>query len=108
MLADPFKEAGMRLTYRTVRVLSAIAECPGASNRAIGIAAGVQDQGQISKLLGRVERIGLVANTGLGPGTGAPNSWTLTDMGRQVVHAIRAHGTSTEAPRTIGVAPGPR
>ena len=98
LLSDPFKEAGMRLTYRTVRVLSAIAEQPSASNRVIGQAAGVGDQGQISKLLGRLVRIGLVANTGLGPGTGAPNAWTLTDKGRRVMYAIHhAHGASSES-----------
>jgi AcrR family transcriptional regulator len=66
--ADPFKEAGIRLTYRTVRVLLAIAQSPGASNRAVGESAGMTDQGQISKLLSRLQRIGLVKNTGLGPG----------------------------------------
>jgi AcrR family transcriptional regulator len=96
LMADPFKEAGMRLTYRTVRVLSAIAEQPGASNREIGRAAGVGDQGQISKLLGRLERIGLVSNSGLGPGTGMPNAWALTDKGRQVMYAIQhGHGVSS-------------
>jgi AcrR family transcriptional regulator len=91
LLSDPFKDAGMRLTYRTVRVLMAIVDNPGASNRVIGKTAGVDDQGQISKLLSRLQRIGLVANTGLGPGQGAPNAWTLTEKGRQVVHTIRGH-----------------
>ncbi len=58
MLADPFKEAGMRLTYRTVRVLSAIDVLGGRdvnpSNRQVGETAGIADQGQISKLLGRL------------------------------------------------------
>lgn len=96
ILADPFKDAGMRLTYRTVRVLMAIAQCPGASNREIGEVAEVKDQGQISKLLARLQRIGLVANTGLGPGQGAPNAWTVTDKGRQVTDAIRAHASYGE------------
>jgi AcrR family transcriptional regulator len=91
LLSDPFKEAGMRLTYRTVRVLMAIVDHPGASNRLIGQSAGIEDQGQTSKLLARLQRIGLVSNTGLGPGQGAPNAWTLTDKGRQVVHTIRSH-----------------
>jgi AcrR family transcriptional regulator len=91
LLSDPFKDAGMRLTYRTVRVLMAIVDNPGASNRTIGQTAGIDDQGQISKLLARLQRIGLASNTGLGPGQGAPNAWTLTDRGRQVVHAIRSH-----------------
>ena len=52
----------MRLTYRTVRVLLAIAQHPGASNRQIGEDAGVHDQGQISKLLTRLHKLGLVDN----------------------------------------------
>jgi AcrR family transcriptional regulator len=91
LLSDPFKDAGMRLTYRTVRVLMAIIDNPGASNRTIGESAGIADQGQISKLLGRLQRIGLVSNTGLGPGQGAPNSWMLTPIGQRVVSAIRTH-----------------
>jgi AcrR family transcriptional regulator len=90
-LGDPFKEAGMRLTYRTVRVLMATAEHPGASNRLIADTAEITDQGQISKLLGRLERAGVLTNTGLGAGRGAPNVWTLTDKGRQVTDSIRAN-----------------
>ena len=90
LLSDPFKDAGMRLTYRTVRVLMAIVDNPGASNRVIGKTAGIEDQGQISKLLSRLQRIGLVSNTGLGPGQGAPNAWSLTTKGQQVADVIRA------------------
>lgn len=100
MLGDPFKETGMRLTYRTVRVLMATAEHPGASNRVIADTAEITDQGQISKLLGRLERAGMLTNTGLGPGQGAPNVWTLTDKGRQVTDSIRAN---TEGNQRIGV-----
>ena len=53
----------MRLTYRTLRVISGVATQPGASNRQVADAAGIHDQGQISKLLGRLERLGLVENT---------------------------------------------
>jgi AcrR family transcriptional regulator len=90
-VGDPFKGAGMRLTYRTVRVLVAIAEHPGASNRLVGEAAQVRDQGQISKLLARLSRAGMISNGGVGPGTGAPNAWTLTPSGRQVTDSVRAH-----------------
>ncbi len=99
VLSDPFKEAGMRITYRTVRVLSAIDAHPNASNRQVGETAGIADQGQISKLLGRLERIGLISNTGLGPGQGAPNCWALTPSGQRVVSTIRAH---TEGPHSGG------
>jgi AcrR family transcriptional regulator len=94
LLADPFKETGMRLTYRTVRVLLTVAEYPNASNRSIGETAGISDQGQISKLLGRLQRLGLISNAGLAPGQGAPNAWTLTETGRQLTKSIRAHTKS--------------
>lgn len=91
LLADPFREAGMRWTYRTVRVLLAVAEHEGASNRLIGESSEIKDQGQISKLLGRLARLGLVSNTGLGPGQGAPNSWVLTVKGRVLTDSIQVH-----------------
>jgi AcrR family transcriptional regulator len=90
LFSDPFKDAGMRLTYRTVRVLIAVAEHPGASNRLIGQTAEIADQGQISKLLRRLERAGMLANAGAGPETGRPNAWTLTNAGTQVVQSIGA------------------
>ncbi len=91
---DPLRDLDMRLTYRTVRVLVAIAEHSGASNRRIAEAAGVSDQGQISKLLARLEHLGLVANEGEGPAKGEPNAWTLTAKGAQVEQAIAAEASS--------------
>ena len=88
---DPLAGVPMRLTYRTALVLGCIAEEPGASNRVIGDHAGVSDQGQISKLLARLERLGLAANTGDGHLKGEPNAWWLTPKGVQVEHGIRAH-----------------
>jgi AcrR family transcriptional regulator len=96
VLNDPFKDAGMRLTYRTIRVLMAVAEHPEGSNRVIGERAGIKDQGQISKLLGRLQRLQLIRNAGLGPGQGAPNSWALTDNGRQLTKSVRAHTSSPD------------
>ncbi len=69
---------GVRLTYRTARVLKAISDYPGGSNREIADRAGIVDQGQISKLLGRLEERGLLVKTGEGRTRGAPNSWRLT------------------------------
>jgi len=91
LLSDPLKDVGMRLTYRTVRVLLATAEHPGGSNRTIGETAGISDQGQISKLLARLARLGLIENTHAHPGKGAPNSWALTEKGRRMTDGIRAH-----------------
>jgi len=97
LISDPFKDAGMRLTYRTVRVLMAIAQHPQASNRQIGETAGITDQGQISKLLARLERIGLAGNTGMHPGKGAPNSWTLTEKGERIAENIRANTEGSQS-----------
>jgi len=71
----------MRLTYRTMRALVAIAEQPGASNREVARACGIIDQGQISKLLSRLERLALIENQGEGQRRGAPNAWHLTPRG---------------------------
>ena len=84
-----FDDHGVRLTYRTERVLSAIAQYPGASNREIAEGAGIADQGQISKLLTRLERLELVRNTGDGQVKGGSNAWHLTDRGAQVERATK-------------------
>jgi AcrR family transcriptional regulator len=78
----------MRVTYRTLRVLATIGEQPGASNREIADQAGVTDQGQISKLLARLERLELIHNSGEGQPHGEPNAWTLTPRGTQISHGI--------------------
>jgi AcrR family transcriptional regulator len=88
---NPLKELEMRLTYRTVRVLLAVAASPGSSNREIADAAGVSDQGQMSKLLARLDHLGLIENTGAGQARGEPNAWALTDAGREVQGAIAGH-----------------
>jgi hypothetical protein len=89
-MGNPLEGIDMRLTYRTLRVLGTIAEQPGASNRHVGDGAGVHDQGQISKLLGRLEHLGLVHNTGQGHAKGEPNAWTLTRRGEEVQRQIGA------------------
>jgi AcrR family transcriptional regulator len=85
---DPLDEVRMRLTYRTARVLQCIAELPGASNRAVAESAGISDPGQISKLLRRLERLGLAMNMGGGHQSGEPNAWELTALGGQVAQRL--------------------
>jgi AcrR family transcriptional regulator len=87
--ADPMAGLDMRLTYRTVRVLTVIRERPGASNREVADGAGIADQGQISKLLSRLDGLGLIENTDLVQGKGAPNEWRLTERGGRVERATR-------------------
>jgi AcrR family transcriptional regulator len=85
---DPLRDLEMRLTYRTVRVLLSIAETPGASNREVGASAGIDDQGQISKLLSRLDKLGLIENSGAGQVRGAPNAWELTKKGVEVQNLV--------------------
>ena len=84
----PFRDLGLRVTYRTLVVLEAASSNPGASNRQLGDVAGVSDQGQMSKLLARLQRAGLLTNDGAGHVKGEPNAWHLTSQGRAVVDAI--------------------
>jgi len=76
---------GVRLTQRTTLVLRAIADYPGASNREVADRAGIVDQGQVSKLLGRLQAGGLIAKDGEVRTRGAPNSWHLTERGELVL-----------------------
>ncbi len=88
---DPLEGVSMRLTYRTARVLEGVAELPGGSNRMVAERAGIQDPGQVSKLLRRLESLGLLVNTGEGHTRGEPNAWSLTAKGERVARSIRVH-----------------
>jgi len=80
--------ADFRPTQRTQMVLAAVAELGGRgsnpSNREVSDLARVQDQGQISKLLSRLEGLGLLENTG-GHTQGVPNAWQITPRGEEVL-----------------------
>lgn len=100
---DPFKDLPIRITFRTARVLAVIGAHPATSNRQVGDAAGVTDQGQISKLLQRLERCGLVSNSGEGHPKGEPNAWTLTERGAAIQRTIEPPTltpAAAEAPRS--------
>jgi AcrR family transcriptional regulator len=97
---DPLADVNLRLTHRTARVLEGIAELSGRgcdpSNREVATFAGVSDPGQISKLLRRLERLGLLVNTGAGHAKGEPNAWALTSKGERVTEGIRVHSAPHE------------
>ena len=100
---DPLQGLPMRFTYRTMRVLTSVAENPGSSNRTIGKHSGIGDQGQASKLLARLYKLGLIENEGGDPARGEPNAWTLTAIGKQVHDSIAslAEDQETLAPRGL-------
>jgi AcrR family transcriptional regulator len=79
----PAAPLDFRLTVRTQMVLAAVAEYPGGSNRRVSDVAGVADQGQISKLLARLQGLGLLRNAG-GETLGLPNAWHLTPRGEEI------------------------
>jgi AcrR family transcriptional regulator/DNA-binding MarR family transcriptional regulator len=85
---DPLADLHMRVTYRTLRVLVAVREHPGACSREIGDAAGMTDQGQISKILARLENHGLICNPAERPRTGR-HGWYLTERGKEVERTVR-------------------
>jgi AcrR family transcriptional regulator len=89
-VVDPLDGVRMRLTYRTARVLEGVGEYAGLSNREVAVFAGISDQGQVSKLLMRLEGLGLLVNRGQGHLKGEPNAWRLTPRGEQVARSIRA------------------
>jgi AcrR family transcriptional regulator len=80
---------GFRLTALTHQVLTAVAdlgvEGAGPSNRGIADLAGVKDDGQISRLLARLQSQGLLENTG--GHTAGGNAWQLTQRGEELLLA---------------------
>jgi AcrR family transcriptional regulator len=93
--ADPFKGLPIRFTYRTARVLDTIASEPGASNRHIADTSGIADEGQMSRLLRRLEGCELIENEGEGHTKGEPNAWTLTERGQAIHTAIAVQEPTT-------------
>ena len=91
---DPLRELDMRLTYRTIRVLLAVGELSEQgshpSNREVADGADIRDQGQISKLLARLDQLGLVRNAADPRVKGEPNAWALTERGEEVRSALPA------------------
>jgi DNA-binding MarR family transcriptional regulator len=94
---NPLEGLDTRVTYRTMRVLAAIGAEAGLSNSDVSERAGVSDQGQISRMLVRLTRLGLIENTGAGQAGGVANAWRLTLRGRELERAMRSE--SREARR---------
>jgi AcrR family transcriptional regulator len=82
-----------RPTLRTHKVLAAVEEQPGANNRQVGVVAGVSDQGQMSRLLARLEGLGLLENRGTRE-LGAPYAWHLTPRGVEALRAGESAGSA--------------
>ena len=108
----PLGDLEIRVTYRTLCVLAAVAAQPGASNRTVGKAAGIEDQGQISKLLARLQKVGLVHNGDAhAPARGMANAWSLTERGERITRSLGVRPVPTDngepTTRSLPVQPAP-
>jgi DNA-binding MarR family transcriptional regulator len=88
--------AGVRLTALTHQALRAVARLSeqgsSPSNREVAAAAGVRDEGQISRLLSRLQTQGMLENnSGHARGT---NAWQLTPRGKELLLASRPLNTT--------------
>jgi AcrR family transcriptional regulator/DNA-binding MarR family transcriptional regulator len=88
---SPAVSAAFRMTTLTHEVLSTIASLnqrgSNPSNRQLATAVNVKDEGQISKLLARLQAHGLLQNTGGHRAAG--NAWRLTPRGEELLSASR-------------------
>jgi AcrR family transcriptional regulator len=82
--SSPLAGVRMRLTHRTAQALQAAAAHPGASNRELARHLEISEP-QISRLLARLERLGLTINLTDGTGKGPRNAWYLTNLGERLL-----------------------
>jgi DNA-binding MarR family transcriptional regulator len=87
-----------RLTVRAQMALAAVAGRPGLNNREVSEVIGLDDQGQISRMMKRLQEHGLVENT-QGHAGRLVRAWRLTADGEAV---IDAHRSLKGAQRTAG------
>jgi DNA-binding IclR family transcriptional regulator len=90
---DVLRDPAGRLNPRATAVLSVIGAEPGLNNsqlasRAGDGRAGDRDHGHMSKLLARLERLGLTENTRDPQRRTGPKAWRLTARGEEVEEAI--------------------
>jgi predicted transcriptional regulator/AcrR family transcriptional regulator len=85
LLQDPGKGLSH---HRTVLVLRVLAAEPGLDNGEVALLAAVRGQAQISKILSRLARLGLITNTLDAGARGPKRAWQLTASGEQLEAAI--------------------
>jgi len=90
---DLLRSRGGRLNHRAVWALRAIGAEPGLSNEQIALRVGIKGRGDISSLLARLVRFGLIESTG---GGGRPHVWRLTATGSEL---DQASGPGIPAPK---------
>jgi DNA-binding MarR family transcriptional regulator len=94
---EALRDPGGRLNHRAVSVLTVIGSEPGLNNRELASRAAVKDEGQISRLLSRLARLGLIENTRDAQRRGDVNAWQLTVAPEELEAAI-SHQPPAPAP----------
>jgi DNA-binding MarR family transcriptional regulator len=79
----------LRLAPRRTMALLHIATHPHASNREIAAGIGIGNDAQTSRLLARMQDLGLILNRAPQHDRGGPNAWQLTVDGRRLVRALK-------------------
>jgi predicted transcriptional regulator len=87
-MSEPRLEV-LRLAPRRTAALLHIATHPGASNREVAAGIGIGDEAQSSKLLARMQDLGLVVNRSDTHRRGGRSAWYLTVAGRQLARALK-------------------
>jgi AcrR family transcriptional regulator len=90
-----------RLTIRTQMALAAVAGRPGLSNREVSEIIGLSDQGQISRMLKRLQTQGLIENA-QGQSHRQARAWRLTRDGEAVIDVHRGGRALIKARRKAG------
>jgi DNA-binding IclR family transcriptional regulator len=88
MIEQPLED--LRRAPRRTRALLHIATHPDASNRQVAAAIGIGSEAQVSRLLVRMQDLGLISNRAKAHNHGGPNSWELTADGTRLVKALKS------------------
>ena len=79
----------LRRAPRMMEALLHVASSPDASNREIAAAIGVASDAQASRLLARLQDLGLILNHAQPHNHGGSNAWQLTAVGTRVTTALK-------------------
>jgi DNA-binding MarR family transcriptional regulator len=94
---DPLKAPrGGRLNSRAASALKVIGAEAGLTNKEVSSRTGVNHDAQMSRLLGRLERLALIENTRERPSRSAGKAWRLTASGEAVVAALQREANAPE------------
>jgi DNA-binding MarR family transcriptional regulator len=85
-----------RVNGRAALFLSVIATEPGLNSRELAKRSGVSDNGYASRLLARLERLGLIRNDRDPDSRVAAKAWTITVAGERVREAIQREAARPE------------